>query len=146
MAPSRIFWIRAWRAEEWRAMSPAAILRFFFSAASPVAENPLHAARVGREVLLHEHIHALLHGIFQVRRAEGGVRGQHRHVAGPQAVDCLPVGVEPQESPLVGHVDLGAEQRAQGAVRCFQSLRERSAMATSLTGPPDDAFSSPSRR
>ena len=35
IAPSRIFWIRAWRAEEWRHISPAAILRFFFSAASP---------------------------------------------------------------------------------------------------------------
>ena len=35
MAPSRIFWISAWRAEEWRHMRPAAILRFFFSAASP---------------------------------------------------------------------------------------------------------------
>ena len=35
------------------------------------AEDALDAARVGGEILLHEHVDALLHGIFQVRRAEG---------------------------------------------------------------------------
>ena len=34
MAPSRIFWMMAWREDECRAISPAPILRFFFSAAS----------------------------------------------------------------------------------------------------------------
>ena len=80
-------------------------------------ENPLDAARIGREVLLHEHVDALLHGILEVRRAEGGVRGQHGHVARPQAVDRLAVGVEAQEPPLRRHVDLVAEQLGQGLVR-----------------------------
>ena len=46
------------------------------------AENLLHAARIGRETLLHEHVDALFHRIFQVGAAEGGVGGQNGHVAG----------------------------------------------------------------
>ena len=80
------------------------------------AENLLHAARVGREVLLHEHIHALLHGILEVGGAEAGMRSQHGDVARPQAVDRFAIGIEPLESTLFGHVDLVAEELAQGGV------------------------------
>ncbi len=67
MAPSRIFWIRACRAGEWRHIRPAAILRFFFSAASPARMIRCDPDRIGGEALLHEDVHALLDGILEVR-------------------------------------------------------------------------------
>ena len=39
ISPSRIFWIRACRAGEWRHCSPAAIFTPFFSASSPAASS-----------------------------------------------------------------------------------------------------------
>jgi hypothetical protein len=80
------------------------------------ADNPLDAARIGREILLHEHVDALFDRIFQVRAAERGVRGQHRDVARAEAIDRMPIGVEAQESSLLRHVDVVAEQFAQSAV------------------------------
>ena len=96
MVPSRIFSIMAWRADEWRHIRPAPIFRFFFSAASParrIAEIPPGSAA---KALLHEHVDALLDGVLEMRGAETGVRGQQGHVAGTQAVDGVPVGVEAQ--------------------------------------------------
>ena len=86
-------------------------------------DDPLHAARIGREILLHEHVDALLHRVLQVRRTEAGVRGQHGHVARPQAVDRLAVGVEAQEPPFRRHVDPVAQQVAQRLVRLFEPVR-----------------------
>src|ERR1017187_5905588 len=105
IAPSRIFWIRAWRAEECRAISPALIQKIQGLAGrgmpshQPGADlevlllrgfarpqDAFDAARVGGEVLFHEYIDALLHGILQVGRAEGGTGGQPRPVARRQAI------------------------------------------------------------
>ena len=61
-------------------------------------QQAAHAGRVDGERLLHEDVDALLHGVLEVQRAEGGVRGQQHHVAGPEAVDRLLVGVEAEEA------------------------------------------------
>ena len=43
-------------------------------------------------------------------RTKAGVRGQHGDIAGPQAVDRFPIGIESDELPILGHIDLVAEQ------------------------------------
>ncbi len=68
-----------------------------------------HGWAVGGERLLHEDVDALVDGVFELHRAEGGVCGQQHHVARPQAVDRLLVGVEAHELPLGRHVDLVLE-------------------------------------
>ena len=92
-----------------------------------------HAARAGRidgERLLHEHVDALWHGVLEVQRAEGGVRGQEHHVAGPEAVDRLLVGVEAEEAALGRHVDLVRERRLARFFRLpWRRSSNRSAMA-----------------
>ena len=79
-------------------------------------QDAFDAARVGREILFHEHVDALLDGILQVRRAESGVGGQHRHVARAQAINGVPIGVEAQELPLGRHVDKVAQRLLQHGV------------------------------
>jgi len=59
-------------------------------------KDALDTARVRRKILLHENVHAFVHRILEVRRAERCVRGQHRHVAWPQAIDRVPIGIEAQ--------------------------------------------------
>jgi len=54
-------------------------------------------------------VNAFLDGIVKLRGTESGVAGQHRHVAGAQAVDRLAIGVEPDELPVRRDVDLVAE-------------------------------------
>ena len=98
------------RAVEWRHMKPAATFSFFFSGLFGRLEHPADARRVDRERLLHEDVDALADGVLEMRRAEGGLRGQEHDVAGPEAVDRLAVGVEPDEAPLGRHVDLVLER------------------------------------
>jgi len=69
-------------------------------------QQPAHAGRVGGERLLHEHVDALLHRVFEMRRAEGGKGREQHHVARTQAVDGLLVGVEAQEAAFGRHRDL----------------------------------------
>ena len=56
-----------------------------------------HGRSVGRKRLLREDVDTLLHGVFEIHRAKGGVGRQQHDIAGPQAVDRLLVGVEPDE-------------------------------------------------
>ena len=98
-------------------------------------QNLPHAARIGGEALLHEDVHALLDRVVQVRRAEAGVRGQQGHVARPQAVDGLAIGVEAEELPLLGHVDLLAELLAQRLVRGLQAILEQVGHGDQLDRP-----------
>src|ERR1019366_3401708 len=79
-------------------------------------QDAFDAARVGGEVLFHEHVDALLHGILQMGRAEGGMGSQHRHVARPQTINGVPIGVEAQEPPLRRNVDPVAQRLLQGIV------------------------------
>ena len=88
----------------------------------PGAEDALDAARVGREILLHEDVDAFLHCILQVRRAESGVRGQHGDVAGPQAINGMAVGIEAQETALGRHVNPLAQRLGQGVVGLINLL------------------------
>ena len=80
-APSRIFWISACREAEWRHISPQAILRFFFLASSPRRRISFVPPGIGGERLLHEHVDALLDGVFEVGRAERRMGGLDHHVA-----------------------------------------------------------------
>ncbi len=79
-------------------------------------EDALDAAGIRREILLHEDVDALLHGVLKVRPAEGAVRRQDGDIAGPQAVDRVPVGIETQEPPLGRRIDPIAQLLGQGAV------------------------------
>ena len=119
-------------------MSPAAILRFFFSAASPARSILLHAARIGREVLFHEHVHAFFHSVLQVGCAEGGVRGQQGHVARTQAVDGVAVAHRSRRIAAPCGTSMLSPSSSLKALCDLSSICRgmRSAMATSLTGPP----------
>ena len=74
------------------------------------AEDLLHAARIGGEVLLHEHVDALFDCVLKMGCAKAGVCGEHGDIARLQAVDRMAVGVEAHELPFLGDVDLVAEQ------------------------------------
>ena len=62
-----------------------------------------HAGRVGGHGLFHEHVLAGLHRGLELRGPEAGRRAQQHQVHA--AVDRLLVGVQPDELPLLGHVD-----------------------------------------
>src|SRR6185295_1023161 len=66
--------------------------------ASP--EDAFDAARVWREIFFHEHVDALLHRVFQVGSAEGGVGGQQANVARLETINRAAIGVEAQK-PMV---------------------------------------------
>jgi len=87
-------------------------------------DDPLDPGRIGSETLLHEHVHALLHGIFQMDRPKARMGCQQGHIAGLQAVDRFAVGVEAQELPLRGNVDRRAELAGQAPQRGVQTRLE----------------------
>ena len=91
-------------------------LQAFFIGSLAQFEHLLHAGRIHGERLLHEHIDALLDGVFKVRGTERRVGGQHGHVAGAKTIDRLPIGVKSNELPLLRNVYLIAQGFAQGAV------------------------------
>ena len=108
-SPSRIRLISSCRFTEWRHIRPAAILRFFFSAASPaLMTRRTPAGSVANDFSM-KTLTPFSTAYSRWTRAEGRVAGQHGHVAGPQAVDRLAVGVEADEPPLRRHVDLVGE-------------------------------------
>ena len=143
MAPSWIRRMTSCRPCECRHMKPAATLRLFFSDASTALNMPADGRGVDGERLLHEHVDPLLDRVLEVQRPEGGRRGQHRHVAGREAVDGFLVGVETQEAALRAHVDLLAELLRKPAWLPFWRSSNTSAMAWSFTGPPVAAKASP---
>ena len=64
------------------------------------------ARAVNRGRLLHEYVHAFLDGIGEVYPTKRGRCRQHDHVARPQAVDGLLIGVETDKLSLLRHVNL----------------------------------------
>ena len=122
--PSRIRLMSSWRFTLWRHCRPAAILRFFFWPPRRLQHAP-QAGGVGGERFLHEHVHAFLHGVFELQGTDVGKAGQHGHVVGTQAVDGLLVGVEADELPFLGHVHPVAETNGQGFVPASAGPRPR---------------------
>ena len=88
-------------------------------------DEPPDADRVRGETLFHEHVHALLHRVFQMDRAERGVRRQQSNVARTQAVDRLAVGVETHELPVGGHVNRRPELAGRPAARAVDARLEQ---------------------
>ncbi len=88
-------------------------------------DDPPDRRRIGGERLLHEHVDAFFHGVFQLLRTPARIAGQHGDVAGTQAVDRLAIGVEADEPPLRRHVDLVGILLAQGRVRRGQPFLEQ---------------------
>ena len=62
-------------------MKPTPTFRFFFSDSS-AALSKRRTRALGGERFLHEHVDPLVHGVLEVHRPEGGMRGQQHHVAG----------------------------------------------------------------
>ncbi len=121
-SPARIFSMSVCRAMLWRHWSPAAILMFRFFAASPACQDAAAAGRVGREALLHEHVHALLHRVLDLHGAAVGVGREHGHVARPQAVDRVAIRVEPGETAVGGDVDPIGELLLQHVVSALEHV------------------------
>ena len=109
-------------------------------------QDVAHARRVDGDRLLHEDVLAGFDRRFEVHRAEAGRRGEDHQVGA--AVDRLLVGVEADELPLLGHVDLAIlEQRVAVAPAALDLLvrsdrgtvaarsAKASAIAHSVTGP-----------
>ena len=100
-------------------------------------EHALARGPINRHGLLHENVQALLDRVGEVHPAEGRRGREDDNVARLQAVDCLLVGVEPDELSLDRHVELATQGRV--AVEVLVALPElpskRSAIATSLMGP-----------
>ena len=63
-------------------------------------------------------------GVFQLPGAEAGVTSQHCHVARPQAINRLLVGVEADEPSVLRHVHAVAELVVQRLVRPLQPVLE----------------------
>ena len=67
-------------------------------------QNHPHAGAVDGDRLFHEDVLAGLDGRLEMDRAEAGRRGQDHQVG--TGVDRLLIGVEADELPLLGNVDL----------------------------------------
>ena len=123
ISPSRIFWIMAWRATEWRHISPAASLRFLASAACPARRTCFTPPGSGANVFSMKMFTPFSTAYSRcVGRNAACVVKQH-DVARLQAVDRLPVRVEAQESPVGRDVDLGPELVLELLVRAVQAIR-----------------------
>ncbi len=84
-------------------------MRFFCGGFPARLEHAADARRVDGERLLHEHVAALLDGVLEMDRPEGGRRGEEDNAAGGQCIDRLPVGVQTEELAFRRHVDLLVE-------------------------------------
>ena len=63
------------------------------------------------------------------------MRSQHRHVARPQAIDGVPIGVEAQEPALRRHVDPVAQGQLQRAGRLVELVQAQIGHRDKLDGP-----------
>ena len=97
------------------AHQPHADLQFLGVGLGGQFDDPLRARAVDRDRLFQKRVDALLDGIREVRRAEADRRGEDRDVAGPEAVDRSLVGVDADEAPLLGHIDMVLELFGEAA-------------------------------
>jgi hypothetical protein len=73
------------------------LLRFFGG-----GKNAAYTGRVRGDRLLHEHVFARVHGVFEVERTVAGRAGDDDDIA---AIDRFPIGIEAYELALFGDVD-----------------------------------------
>ena len=88
------------------------------------AQDAFESARIGRERFFHENMHSFLDGVFDVRRAKGGVSGAKHNIARAQAVDRLAITVEPDELAIARHIDFLPILLGQVRMGVGQSVRE----------------------
>ena len=103
---------------------PHAHLEILFGGLGGQFDDPLSRRSVDRHRLLHERMHALLNGVGKMRRTKRRRRGAQRDVSRTKAVDRLLVAVEPDEGPLVGHVNAFLELFPQRPLDDVSSIAE----------------------